>query len=96
MGQLLVDEQKIIDIAEAVREKTGITDGLKIEEIPGAIQQIKIAGSEEDNSSTTVNTADATATAEQIMKDRTAYVNGKKVTGTLSDIELATPILTFD
>jgi hypothetical protein len=30
------------------------------------------------------------------MKDRTAYVNGKKVTGTLSDIELATPILTFD
>lgn len=96
MGQLLIDEQKIIDIAEAVREKTGITDGLKIEEIPGAIQQIKIAGSEEDNSSTTVNTADATATAKQIMKDRTAYVNGKKVTGTLNDIELPTPILTFD
>lgn len=96
MGQLLIDEQKIINIAEAVREKTGTTDTLTLDEMAPAIKSIKVAADEEENTSTTVDTADATATADQLLKDRTAYVNGEKITGTLSNIELVAPILTFN
>lgn len=41
-------------------------------------------------SGSSLNTSDATAAAADILKDKTAYVNGQKVTGTITSVNAQT------
>lgn len=70
--------QLFTNIANAIRAKTGSSETIKAENFPTEIANI----------TTGTDTSDANAEPINIRKDKTAYVNGKKITGTL-------PVLTY-
>lgn len=65
-------------IGNAIRGKTGGTEDIPIEQMPAEITDIQ----------TGVETNDATATAKDILPDKTAYVNGEKITGAMPKAEI--------
>ena len=61
------------DIASAIREKKGTTEPIPAQEFDSEIASIE----------TGVDTSDATAVAEDIISPKTAYVNDKKIKGSI-------------
>lgn len=76
-------EQKLSNILE---EKQNV---LTPEVLKKSITFLGVTGTYEGSGSSTggIDTSDATATANDIAKDKTAYVNGEKITGVISEVK---------
>jgi len=68
MQSYIVRESTLTDIADAVREQTGLASPISLDSIP---EQIR----------TLTDTSDANAVSTDLKAGKTAYVGGKKITG---------------
>lgn len=75
MKKYLITDEKLTDIGDAIREKTGKTDLIPVEQMDEEIRSIQVG----------VDTSDATAAPGELLVGKTAYVNEQKITGTMVD-----------
>ena len=85
MSKVICEREDLVAVADAIRSKTGETAGMALNEMPKAIGGISGGGG--------INTSDATATANDILNGKTAYVNGKKITGSIPTLSHEKPLI---
>ena len=78
---IIADKTELVDAADAIREKTGKTDGMTVSQMASEIRSISVGSG---SGSGGLNTSDATATASDILSGKTAYVKGSKITGNIA------------
>lgn len=85
MSDLIITERSnLVAIADAVRSRTGSENDLNLLEIVEGISSIGNGG---------IDTSDATATEADILDGKTAYANGRKISGSIQkrDAQIITP-----
>ena len=93
MKTYIVSEDYLTDIADAIRDKTGSSEGMEVNEMPGQIRSIT-TGAVDSGSITTEKLADGAVTTEKIGEG--AVTTDKLASGIVTTEKLATGAVTAE